>query len=118
MVGHETAGQPMHEERRRIEEHPRLRVNVRPVALEPQDLRANGLRGQRVAAVREDAVGADAGGQILDLAGRARVHAVEHGVHERRAVRVDGQHARADRARADGLHVGRVEPAIGEELLT
>ncbi len=68
--------------------------------------------------MREDAVGADAGGKIVDLAGGAGVDAVKHGVHERRAVRVDGQHAWADRARADSLHLGRVKPAIGEKLST
>ena len=57
-------------------------------------------------------------GQLLDLASGARVYAVEHGVHERRAVCVDRQHARADRACADGLHLGRVKAAIGEKLST
>ena len=118
MVGHEAAGQPVDEERRRVEEHPRSRVYVRPVALEPQDLRANGLRSQRVATVREDAARANACGQILDLAGRARVYAIKHSVHERRALGVDGQHARANRARANGLYLGSTEPAIGEKLST
>ena len=66
--------------------------------------------------MREDAVGANARGEILDFADRPRIHAIEDRVHERRAVSVDGQHARTDRARADGLQVGRVEPTVGEKL--
>src|SRR4029077_7483704 len=51
-------------------------------------------------------------------AGSARVHAIKHGVHKRRAVRTDGQHARADRACADSLHLRSLKSAVREKLST
>ena len=116
MVCDESAGQAVNEERCRIEELVYAGVDVRPVALEPENLGANRLRGQRIAAAREDRLRADRGGQIFNLARGPGVDAIKHGVHQRRSIRIDWQHAGADRARPDCLDLRRSESAFGDQL--
>ena len=101
VVDHAFAGQLLHEIGRRRDDLRGLGENLRAVLLQPQDLRPDRLRGQRVAAALEDAFGADRGVEFLDLHGGARIDAIERGVGQRLAIRVDRQHARADGARPD-----------------
>ena len=79
--------------------HPgRSRPDLRPVAPQPEDLRPDRLRGQRVAGPRQQPLDADRRRQLLDLRRRPTIDAVEHRVRQRRPRRVDRQHARPDRA--------------------
>ena len=59
MVDDIVAGEPVHEEGCRGEDLMRAREDLRRIALQPQDLRADGLRGQRIAAAVEKHVLAD-----------------------------------------------------------
>ena len=56
---HDRAGQPLDEVRRRGVDRPRLRKDLRPVPLQPQNFRADRLRGERVAAAVEQHLLAD-----------------------------------------------------------
>src|SRR5205807_526352 len=87
------------------------------VPLEPQNLRSDRLRGQRVAATVEKHLRPDCRRQVIDLAAGTRIDAVEDGVHQRLAGRIDGKHARPDGTGADRLYVTGADLAVGEELV-
>ena len=73
-----------------------------PVPLQPKDFWADRLRGERVAAAIEQRLLADSlpSAPSISFAG-ASVDAIEHGIHQRLASRVDWQHAGADGAASD-----------------
>ena len=64
---------------------------------EPEDLWADRLRRKRVAATCDYRALADALCEFADLSFGASVDAVKNPVHQRVAIHIHGQHARADR---------------------
>lgn len=80
-------------------------IDLGSIALQPQYLGADRLRRQGIAATIKDGLSANRRRQFLDFLSGARVDPVENGIHQRRAVRVDGEQARADRAGPDSPYV-------------
>ena len=102
VIDGEGTGQAMDDEGGRVQHLVRPGIDLRPVAFEPQDLGARGLRRQRVAALREDRVLTDQRVEIGDLLRGAGIDTIEHGIHQRCAIAIHRQHAGANGAAADG----------------
>src|SRR5699024_11036136 len=95
----------------------RLRPDLRLVTPQPQQLRPDGLRAQRVAAPSQDLVRTEPLGQVVDLRRRTGVDAVQDAGPQRSQVGVGDKQTRADTADAqagDG-RIARVERELATD---
>jgi hypothetical protein len=105
VVEHVLAGEAVGEPRAGGEEAPRRRPDRRLVPCQPRQLGAGRLARERRAAASQDLGGSEEIRELGDLAGGARVDAVEDGRTQRPPRGVGGHDAGAEAADADRGHV-------------
>ena len=96
MVEDITAGEFPHEVGGGVYDLGRAGKDLRSIAVQPEDLRADRLARQRLIAVLDQRLFAYLCGEFLYLGGGACINAIKHCVHQRLANRINGQHTRAD----------------------
>jgi len=111
-----TAGEFPHEVGGGVHDLGRAGKDLRSIAVQPEDLRADRLARQRLIAVLDQRLFAYLRGELLYLGGSACINAVKHCVHQRRANRINGQHTRADGTARHRPDVGGSNAALRHQL--
>ena len=114
VIDGEFSGQPVHQERCGIEELAGSGKDLRAMALEPENLGADRLGGEGVAAALDDRLVAGGASHLANFRRGAGVDAVENRIHERCAIGIHRQHAGANAAGADACNRGRRDAAFGK----